>query len=500
MKIETTFQDDHQAKITAEIAPEQFEEFKQRAGRKLAKKVKIPGFRPGKAPYPVIARQLGEGAIVEEALEILVDDMYPKIIEESGIKPYGPGTLENIQSMDPPVLEFVVPLDAEVDLGDYHSLKKDYQLPELDEKEVDSVLNNLRQRQVVLEDVDRPAQDSDLVTVKLSAKRAGAEEESDGVLIKERSFPILVQSKPSSDDEESENKNNPYEWPFFGFSKHLEGLSVGEEKSFEYTYPEDAEQEGFRGVTAVFDIQVEGVKSRLLPELNDDFAKSLGEYDTMEELLKEVRDMLEEQNRDVYNDEYTESLLDEAIELGVYKYPPQMVERELDNLIQNLENRLQQQKMTIDLYLKSREMDMEALREETRPLADKQLRKQLFLMEMAKAENLEVDQNLLIQETDNTMKYLTSGMPENEVKKFTNQENFQNVFSNVYVNLLNRAALERLRDIANGQLAEKEIAAQEAAQAAEETEPEVQDVEAQVETVETSTQTTEDQNSEKPEA
>ena len=201
MKIETTFQDDHQAKITAEIAPEQFEEFKQRAGRKLAKKVKIPGFRPGKAPYPVIARQLGEGAIVEEALEILVDDMYPKIIEESGIKPYGPGTLENIQSMDPPVLEFVVPLDAEVDLGDYHSLKKDYQLPELDEKEVDSVLNNLRQRQVVLEDVDRPAQDSDLVTVKLSAKRAGAEEESDGVLIKERSFPILVQSKPSSDDE-----------------------------------------------------------------------------------------------------------------------------------------------------------------------------------------------------------------------------------------------------------------------------------------------------------
>lgn len=459
LKIETTFQEDHQAKITAEIAAEQFEESKQRAARKLAKKVKIPGFRPGKAPYAVIARQLGESAIMEEALDLLVEEAYPKIIEEAGIKPYGPGTLEKITSMDPPVLEFVVPLEAEISMGDYHSLKKEYDLPEVEETEVQAVLNNLRQRQVVLEDVERAAQDGDLVTVKFNAKRAEVEGEQDPFLIKERSFPILVQA----DSDEAED-NKKYEWPFTGFSKNLVGMSAGDEKSFEYTYSEDAEQEGFRGVRAIFGIKVEGVKSRILPELNDDFAKSLGEYDTMDDLLKEVHEMLNEQNRSAYDDAYIEEILDQAVELSVFKYPPQMVERELDNLIKNLENNLQQQNMTLELYLKSRDMEMDALREETRPFAEKQLRKQLFLMELAEAEKLQIDQGQLMQETNNTMNYLASGMSEKEAKKLSDRSVYTNVLTNVYANLIQRASMDRLRDIASGKLAEME-----AAQAVEET-------------------------------
>ncbi len=484
MKIETTFQEDHQVKIKAEFDAEQFEEFKQRAARKLAKKVKIPGFRPGKAPYPVIVRQIGEGAIIEEALEILVDDQYPKIVEEAGIKPYGPGALENIPSMDPPVLEFVIPLDAEVKIGDYRSLKKDYELPVVAEKEVQAVLNNLRQRQVVLEDVDRPGQDGDLVTVKVSANRAEVEEEQEPSLIKERSFPILVQNE--AEDEEETKK---YEWPFSGFSKHLVGMSAGDEKSFEYTYAEDAEQEGFRGVRAIFDIKIEGVKSRLLPELNDDFAKTLGEYDTMDDLLKEIRNMLEEQNRSTYDEEYIENLLDEAIEQGEFKYPPQMLERELDSLLKNLENRLQQQNMTMDLYLKSREMEMDALREETRPFAEKQLRKELFLLELADAEKLEIDQSELMQETNNTMNYMASGMSEKEVKKLDNREMYTNILTSVYANLMNRASMNRLRDIASGKLAEMEAAAQEAAAAKAETDEVAESASEPVETVQESDQT-----------
>lgn len=470
MKIETTFQDDHQVKITAEVDAEQFEESKHRAARKLAKKVKIPGFRPGKAPYAVIVRQLGEGAVVEEALDMLVEDAYPKLIEEAGIKPYGPGTLEKISQMDPPILEFVVPLDAEIKLGDYRSLKKDYELPEVGEVEIQAVLNNLRQRQVLLEDVERPAQDGDLVTVKVSAKRseteskaeeadeatdadAETEVDADAALIKERSFPILVQSEPVEGAD-----SQRYEWPFSGFSKHLLGLSAGDETSFEYTYPEDAEQEGFRGVKALFNVEVEGIKSRLLPEIDDDFAKSVGEYDTMEELLNEIREMLEEQSQKAYDEEYLEALLEEGVELSEFKYPPQMLKRQLDDMIHNLDDRLQQQNMTMELYLKSRDMDMEALREETRPIAEKQLLKELFLMELADSEDLKIEQGLLMQEANNTMNYIASGMSEKEVKKLTNPSVYNNVITSVYANLITKAAMDRLRDIASGKLAEMEAA------------------------------------------
>ncbi|MFN2234752.1 MAG: trigger factor family protein, partial [Anaerolineales bacterium] len=101
MKIETQYLDDHQAKLIVEIDSDQMESMKRRAAKKIARQVKIPGFRPGKAPYAVIARQIGEAAILDEAIEILVNDVYPKIIDEAGINPYGPGSLENVNDTEP---------------------------------------------------------------------------------------------------------------------------------------------------------------------------------------------------------------------------------------------------------------------------------------------------------------------------------------------------------------------------------------------------------------
>ena len=117
LKIETNYLEDHQAQLKVEFDAEQLNDAKQRAARKIARQTKIPGFRPGKAPYGIVLRTVGEAAILEEAMEILIDDQYPKIIEESKIKPYGPGQLENVVSFDPPIFEFKVPLDAEVTLG-----------------------------------------------------------------------------------------------------------------------------------------------------------------------------------------------------------------------------------------------------------------------------------------------------------------------------------------------------------------------------------------------
>ncbi len=147
MKIETTILDDQQARLTVEIESDRLEEAKRQAANKLAKRVKIPGFRPGKAPYPVVLRTIGESAILEEALEILVDRVYPEIIKESEIKPYGPGRLEKIsETTDPLTITFLVPLDAEVVLGDYKSIRKEYQPEPVSDDEIEESLEIVTRR------------------------------------------------------------------------------------------------------------------------------------------------------------------------------------------------------------------------------------------------------------------------------------------------------------------------------------------------------------------
>jgi len=201
------------------------EGMKRRAARKIANKVRIPGFRPGKAPYQVIVRNVGEAAILEEALELLVDDIYPTVLEESKIEPYGPGSLENIVSQDPVKLEFKVPLKAEVDLGDYRSLRRPYKSTKVSKKEIEEALQNLLERQAIIETVDRAAKEGDLVTARLSATRIQLEEGKDPVFIRESTFPFVIHPAPKRSKKSAETSELRPEWPFPGFSQNLVGLS-----------------------------------------------------------------------------------------------------------------------------------------------------------------------------------------------------------------------------------------------------------------------------------
>jgi len=130
LKIETHPREDHQTTMVVEVDAERLEGARRRAARKIAERAKIPGFRPGKAPYDVVRRLYGDAVITEEAVEILVDDIYPQAIKEADIKPSGQGQLENIESMDPPKFVFTVPLAPTVELGDYRSVRLPYEYVE----------------------------------------------------------------------------------------------------------------------------------------------------------------------------------------------------------------------------------------------------------------------------------------------------------------------------------------------------------------------------------
>jgi trigger factor len=443
LNIETTPLEDHQVKLTVEIEADSLEQAKRRAARRLSKHTKIPGFRPGKAPYNIILRHVGEETVLEEGLELLVKDLYPKIIEQAEINPQGPGKFENIASMDPLKLEFIVPLAAEVELGDYRSIRIPYELEPVGDDEVDRVLENLRNRQAIEEPVERPAQESDHVYLKLSAERSNPGEGEKATLIDNQSFSVIIPPAEEKSDGE---------WPFPGFSRRLIGVKSEDKKTIQYTFPEDSDFESLRGVTADFTAQVEDVKSRTLPELDDEFAQSVGEYETFEDLRKDARQTLEKQALDTYNDEYNEKIIITLLEDATIKYPPQMLEEEIDEVIHQLEHRLQDQNLDIETYMKTQNLDEEGLREEVKPTAENRLRRSLTLLEIAKAEDIQVEKEDLQAETERTLSAMASYMNEADLKRLSNKGLVSNLVGNIMAEMRIEGTLERLRSIAKGEI------------------------------------------------
>lgn len=441
MKIESQPLDDHQVKLTVEFEAGVLEDYKRRAARHLANRVKVPGFRPGKAPYQVIARQVGDAALTEEGLEMLVNDKYAQIIDESGVHPFSSGQFDKIVSTEPLILEFSVPLEPEITLGDYQALRRPYELKEISDEDVDEVLENLRERQAVLEPADRPAAEGDVVSVHLTGARLNPAEDQSDNLVEERTYQFLVRAAGKHADDE---------WPFPGFSQNLVGLSVGDGKTLSYQFSEDYQFETMRGVEGSYQLVVEEIKSRDLPELDEEFVKTIGEYADLAALKAEIRSSLEQQALETYNQVYDDAILAELVEQSVVKYPPQMLESEQNNVVDNFKHRLEQQGTDLDLYLKSREMDLDGLKEEAKPVAEERLKRSLVLLEVAKAENIQVSEEELQSQTMLALRSLNQTLSPEDARRLTDERIMNNLVGNVMLEAMSRKAEERLRDIASG--------------------------------------------------
>jgi trigger factor len=448
LNIEQTLLENHQVKLTVQVESSKLEEAKHHAARKISQQKKIPGFRPGKAPYPIILRNIGEETILEEALDILVKDIYPKVIEESKIKPYGPGSLENMPKLDPLTFEFIVPLEPEVILGDYKKIRIPYKLKAISKKDIIKVLEDLRERQVILEPSDQPAKEGDQVFIKLSIKRLQPAEGEIPSLVNDRRMPVVITSK-------AENKN---EWPFQGFSQHLLGLSNGDEKTFIYTYSKDSNYQELRGKETEVHIKVEEIKKRILPELTDEFAQSVGEqYENLTSLTDDIRKSLEGQSKEEYDNKYNDKIMNELLKDSVIKYPPQMLDREIDLFTQQLENRLAQQKLDMETYLKMRKIDAEALRIEIKPQAEERLKRTLVLLEIARVENIHVENNELESESMRTLDELGRMMPADKARKTLTNEFVRGMIGNIGADLLVKHTWDYLQSVARGEKEEQVI-------------------------------------------
>ncbi len=450
MKIEKQLQDDHQMQLTVEVEADLMEANKRRAARQLAQRGKIPGFRPGKAPYEIIVRQYGEAAIVEQAMDLLIDEIYPKVLDQAEIKPAAPGSLEKIEAVDPPKLIFRVPLAPEVDLGDYRSIRVPYEWSAPGKKELDESLTNLRQMYATTETVERAVELGDFILVDVKGERAKPKAEEDRTAALSRNDFAIVVRKDGQDDE----------WPYPGFSKELVGIKPGDSKTVKHKYPKDDADESLRGETVNFEVTVKTVRGMTLPDLDDDFAKMTGSFETLEELKETVKKYLEARSKDEYDDKYFVELIDKIKAGATIKYPPQVVERETEHVVEEIGQRLSQQGLDLDAYFKMRQTTREQfMEEEARPIAVKRLERSLILDRLTQEEKITLDDSALKNEFGQTMVELHyQGLDLNKVGggKQGQQQVAQAIAMESANRVLTRRILERIKAIAAGEFKPEE--------------------------------------------
>ncbi|MEW5828860.1 MAG: trigger factor [Chloroflexota bacterium] len=444
MKIEKQPRDDHQVTLVVEVEQERMEASKRRAARKLAERGKIPGFRPGKAPYDVIRRYYGDAAITEEALEILVDEIYPDVLKEAEIEPAAPGSLENVDNLEPPRFTFTVPLQPTVDLGDYKSIRLPYEWTAPTEDKVNEAIEDLRRMYGTTETVERAIQEGDYVLLDVvGVKPEAGEDESP--LLERYGFAAYVRPTDKED-----------EWPFPGFARKLIGLEAGEEKTFSHNFPEDFEQEpDLAGQSVEITATIKTVRGATLPDLDDEFAKQVGPFENLDALRGVIRANLEQESKNRYDDEYYIQLVDKIRETATIKYPPQVLDHEAEHVLEDFTRNLADQGYELESYLKMLQRDRDTLmKEDIVPAATRRLERSLIMDKMTEAEKIEMDEPSLNQEFNSTLSDLISGgfdITKAKGGRKGQQEIAQAVAMQSANRLMTRRVLERLKAIATGE-------------------------------------------------
>lgn len=397
-KVQTEFLEDRQAKLTVTVDPEQVQREMKAAARRIASQVNIPGFRRGKAPYHIIVRYYGEDAIFEEALEDIGQSAYGEALEESGLEPYAPGALTDLQR-DPLVLTFTLPLAPEVDLGDYRDIRIPYEADEVTDKDVVEALEELRDQQATLDPVEQPIEMGNVALLNITGTwvrdpEAGAESSEDGD----------EDSSVWLDREEVRVKiAEDATYPVPGFPERVVGMAAGEERSFEISFPEDGDEmpEAVLGKTLHFEVKCQEVYAYNAPELDDEFARQEGDHENLEALRADVRARLQRASDRLLRNKYVDKVLDHLLESVVkLSYPPVIVEAEIDDLVDDFESQIRQQGLTLEDYQKLSNVTGQKMRDDMRETAVKRVERMLVLGEIAQAEQLGVSDAEIMDEIE----------------------------------------------------------------------------------------------------
>ena len=433
MKVTTERLPQSQIALQIEVEDERLERAKTAAFRRLAAKVRIPGFRPGKAPRAILERHLGEHAILHDAVDRLVPELYREALDQEAIDPVDKADYELVTE-EPLVAKFTVPVRPTIDLGDYTSLRVENEPVVVEPERVDEGLEALRHRYATLEPVERPIEWNDIVRADVDATVNG----SSFVHEEDAEFRLI----------EGQTVSLP------GFAEALLGHEKGDEFEFELTVPDDAPDERLRGQQAHYRLQLKEIKQENLPELDDDFARQVGEGFADPAALRarvedDLREALENEAQHRYHDRILEALADQVQP----EYPPVLVERETERLLQEQSGAAQPQQSgrggsaaseALERYLERVGKSEEELRAELAPIAEGRIRRSLVLSEVTEAEHILVAD----EEVEAEIERLTSGVggQADDVRRLFSTESAK---ESLRRSLLTRKTLDRLVEIAS---------------------------------------------------
>ena len=425
MKVTTERLPDCEVKLTVEIEAERLEKPLRQMARELSHQVRIPGFRPGRAPFNVIVRRLGREALLGEVVEREGQSWYEEALEEAEMEPYDKAQAE-ITSYDPLVMTFTLPVAPVVDLGKYRDLRLDWQPPVVSDEDVEKELARLQQATASLEPRERPAELEDVVTLDIEG-RIGDEVVVD---VQERAVTL----KPGIN------------YPLAGFAEKIVGSSPGEDREFSLTYPADHPNAAWAGQEAHFKVHMHNLKVRVTPELDDELARTMGDYETLDEWRASIREQLEAKALEQAEHDYADSVVDALVEQAHIEFPATVVERQLDSMMEEADESLQQRGLGLENYLVMTGQNREDYRESLRETAEKRTKRGLALTELIEVERLEVSETDIEAEIDRMAKAV-GDQGENFRKVFDNEKMRESLRNG----LLSQAALETLKDMARGE-------------------------------------------------
>lgn len=361
----------NQVELEISIDKESFEKAVSAAYRKNVGKMNIPGFRKGKAPRSIIEKMYGKGVFYDDALNALIPDAFESALAESGEKPVGQPEFEVVSIEDEVVVKASFPVKPDVALRQYKGFEIDRTVSPVTDDEVDSEIAQVRSRNSRTVDItERAAAEGDIAVIDYEGS-------IDGVPF---------------DGGKGEKYNLTLGSGQFipGFEGQIVGHNAGDAFDVCVTFPEDYHAKELAGKEAVFKTVLHEIKFNELPELDDDFAKDVSEFDTFDEYKADVKAKITERHNKTADSEVEEKLIDALIENLEADIPEAMFVSETENQLRDYDNRLRMQGLDLGTYLKYTGLDLDKMREQFRPRAERQVKTRLALEKIAQLENIEV--------------------------------------------------------------------------------------------------------------
>ena len=373
MSVQVENLEKNMAKLTIEVAAEEFEKAVQAAYMKNKNKITIPGFRKGKAPRVMIEKMYGAGIFFEDAANALIQREYPKAAEESGLDIVSYPEIDVVQVEKGKSFIFTaeVAVKPEVTLGEYKGLEVEVTPVEVTEEEVAAELKREQENNSRTIDVDdRAVAQGDMVTLDFEGFVDGVAFEGG----KGTDYPLTIGS----------NSFIP------GFEDQLVGAELNKEVEVNVTFPEDYHANDLAGKAAVFKCTVKAIKVKELPELDDEFAKDVSEFDTLAEYKADVEKKLRERKEGVAKREREDKAVDAVIANAQMDIPEAMIQNQIQQLMNDFVQRMQAQGLSIDQYYQFTGLDQAKIQEQMRPQALKRIQSRLVLEKVAEVENIQV--------------------------------------------------------------------------------------------------------------